>query len=624
MPWTTEFALFLAIGLAILIFEAHRQFNEPSYTRPTGEKPDDAEVIYVLSPSEIRSRSAFFSAELVYIGVIVAFYLLFIFNDSFHRVVGYVIQFVSAGTQTGGGAPPEPAGAAAGAAATAVDASPATRDPTTIEGAAVPFVVSVTMVTALRFPFVRRIEVMLRSFAHRLFGIPAIPVRLRQKIEETPVDLAAIEAELPASLRDGHYGERIAGYVAAAEAMQVPRLHLDDFRRNLQKLAAYQIWVRDLKIWPSAEFKSDFVLYHTMNDPLLTDVSALMKDLDLMSNQAAAEAAAPAAATGETADQRGMRRELMDLKIQQGARLAKRVCAVMALYDQNSSWPDASKPGAASLRSFLAKARSDDEARTFQINLAIILIILSAAVNAVAGYVHAGWLERIAIDLGLAQPGGPYNIQFDPARTARDFAVSALIIYGLSIWVALEYRRRAMRSGTWRNFFNWPGAVPPMTRLLPLMLVVGLTVLAVHFVFAYGQSVGWNFAGERNEAWWSNFARQRNLSLMFALVGAIHGTAVAILMDLERRQYETWVWLAVILAYVVVLAGLGYFVGQYLSSGSFNVTPSRPEVRHMREILYTFDLALIALLTSFALTSFTRPSTVPLMPVPGLKRKPAT
>jgi hypothetical protein len=620
-----ESLIFLVVGLGILVYEAHRQFNEPSYPRPSGE---DDEVLYALLPSEIRSRAAYVSAELVYIASIVALYLLFLYSDAVQRVAEYLIHFVGRAPVTGGGAPPPVSGGEVGEATGVLAESGLRAEPGTIERAAAPFVVAVTLVAALRLPLVNRLEAMLRGFAHRLFGIPRIPDRLRRKIADTPVDLAALEQELGDEHRAIRYGPRVARILAAAEAAQPQSLDLAEFRRDLEKLAAFQIWVRDLRLWPSAEFRTDFTLFRTIYDPLASEIGMLLKDLELLANPSIDRPGEP----GPTGDEDreiaigrdNMRRELWDLKVRQGARLARRASAMMALFDQHSTWPEADRPGAATLRRFLAAARSADDARTFQINLAIMLVLVTTLANAIVGYVHAGQLERLAIDFGVAVANGPYNPQFDPLRNAGLFAFSAILVYGLSIWVALDYRSRLRRKGRWPSFFGGAGRIPPLTQIAPVCALAFLAVFAAHFIYAYGQSVEWEFvrpaagnaAGEA--LWWENVRRQFHLSLIFALVGGVHGAAVAVMMDLERPQFESPVWITTILVYVVLMAGLGLVVGHYFGSTAFLGEPStpavaemRPVAQRMRELLYAFDLALIAALTSLAITSLIRPQTAP-------------
>ena len=620
-----ESLLFLAIGLAILIYEAHRQFNEPSYPRPTGEED---EFLYALSPSEIRSRSAYVSAELVYIAAIVALYLLFLYSEAVQRVAEYLVHFVGKPPVAGGEAPPPLAGVETTDATGVLAGTGLHAEAGTIERAAAPFVVAVTLVAALRLPLVNRLEAMLRGFAHRLFGIPRIPDRLRRKIADTPVDLAALEHELGDEHSAMRYGPRVARILAAAETTQPQNLDLAEFRRDLEKIAAFQIWVRDLRLWPSAEFRADFTLFRTMYDPLASEIGMLLKDLELLANPSLDRPPERGPAGDEDREvatgRENMRRELWDLKLRQSARLARRSSAMMALFDQHSTWPEEDRPGAVALRRFLAAARSADDARTFQTNLAILLVLITMLANAIAGYVYAGRLEQIAIDFGLSMPGGPYNAQFDKLSTAWLFAISALLVYGLSLWVALDYRGRLKRNGRWPSFFGSEGRIPPLTQIAPVCALAFLAVLAAHFIYAYGQSVGWHFVrpawgdATAEALWWGNVHRQFRLSLIFALVGGVHGAAVAVMMDLEQPQFESPVWIAAILVYVVLMAGLGFVVGHFLGSIAFLGEPStpavaemRPVAQRMREILYAFDLALIAALTGLAITSLIRPRPAP-------------
>jgi len=591
---TAEFFLFLAIGLGILLFEAHRQFNHPAYTKEVDEGVGDAQVDYIfsLSPSEIRNRSAFFSAELVYILTIVVFYLLLVFNDAVNNVLQFIIEFTAQKAAPGGAVPG--AGAGEGGAATGVSGTTGTRP---IDQAAEPFVLSMMMVTAIRFPLVRRIEVLLRSWAQRLFGIPWIPERLRQRIADTPIDIAAIGAGLSADDAEDavEYRERIERY--GTTALQIGLSHRDagDFTAHLAKLAAYQLWVNDLKLWPSHDFRSDFRFFRDLNDPVSDQINTLFKDCDLL-------ASAPAA-PGEADDKQRMQQELWELKAKQAGQLARRMATMMALYDQNSNLPDPEKPGAESLRAFLKQVRAQDQAKVFQINFAIILVLISAVVSFLAGYVHAAKLAGIARELGLFEQVGADDPQFDTWLTARNFALSSLIVYGLSMWGALDIRRRLRRRGSYVNPFDATGRIPPMGQIAGLFLVLVAIVFTATLAYLLATSPGWSPLGERTEAWWDNVWAQANLSLLFGFIGAFHGTAVALMMDLGAARAETRRWLIVAGCYIVTMMLLGFLLGQYLSPHS------RPEIRAMREMLYTVDLGLIALFTSVAMTLLIGPRT---------------
>lgn len=595
---TAEFMLFFAIGLGILLFEAHRQFNHPAYSKsPDDEAVGDTKQDYIfsLAPSEIRNRSAFFSAELVYILAIVALYLLLIFNDAVNNVLEYIIHFRAQDADPGGALPPPATGATAAATQAAVDGEEAA-----IDQAAAPFVVSMMMVTALRFPFVRRLEVLLRSSAQRLFGIPWIPHRLRQKIEDTPVDLEAVEAELPAE--DGvSYQSRIREYRQQALAVGASQGRMNDLVSTLAKLAVYQLWVNDLKLWPSQEFRSDYGFFRELNDPMSEQISALFKDCDLLASSMHEQSVEGGPSHDE---RRRMQQELWELKARQARDLSRKLAAMMALYDQNSKLPESDRAGAASLRAFLEHVRAKDEAKVFQVNVAILLLLISAAVSFVAGYVHAGWLASIARDLGVFDQVGADDPQFDRFLTARNFTLSSLIVYGLSMWAALDIRRRLQRNGNWTNPFEPGRRIPPMGQLALFFAALAALVFAATWLYLLLTSPGWSPMAERTDPWWDNVWRQANLSLIFGIIGGFHGTAVALMMDLGARKVDARRWLYVAAGYIAAMMLLGYGLGQYYSGSS-----AEP-IRAMREMLYAIDLGLIALFTSIAMISFLQPAVV--------------
>lgn len=592
---TAEFVLFLVIGLGILLFEAHRQFNHPAYTKTADDEAAGnikGDYIFSLAPSEIRSRSAFFSAELVYILVIVAVYLLLIFNDAVNNVLEYIINFRRNAAEPGGSLPSPSVGGADGA--TQVDPEAVKS---AIDEAAAPFVVSMMMVTALRFPLVRRLEVLLRSSAQRIFGIPWIPHQLRQKIQDARIDLEEIGLDL-----GGRYLAQIERYRTQALANSASERRMDEFADDLSKLAAYQIWVNDLKIWPSQEFRSGFEFFRDLNGPLSDQINVLFKDCDLLAVPAGIDAASTANGnSGE--EQRRIRQELWDMKAMQARDLVRNVAAMMSIYDQNSRWPEANQPGAASLRALLERVRAKDEAKVFQVNVAILLLMISAFVSFAAGYVHADRLESLARELGLFDRVGASDPQFNRFLTARNFMLSSFIIYGLSMWIALDVRRRMKRQGRWTNPFTRRGRIPPMGQFTLFFVMLAVSVYAVNLLYQLSVSLDWSFLGERNEDWHKNLNRQANLSLLFAIVGGVHGTSVALLMDLGEVRSDLRSFVTVTGGYVAVMLLLGFGLGQYYSSNS-----AEP-IRDMREALYSIDLGLIALFTSVAITSFARSRT---------------
>lgn len=593
-PLIDEFALFLLIGLIVLVFEAHRQFNHPAYLSSIEEGSEDAEGDYIFSrsPSEIRNWSAFFSAECVYILAIVAVYLSLLFSEAVNNVLTYIIQFVR-------DQPPAISDPATGASVgTRVVANDGAKS--AIDEAAEPFVVSVMMVTALRFPFVRRLEVILRSCTQRIFGIPWIPHRLRQKIEDTPISLQEIEEEV-GPIDGVDYAAQIREFEPSALASGMPRESFRDFRDNLAKLSAYQIWVNNLRIWPSAEFRSDFRFFRDLNDPLAKQISALFKDCDLLASSGHDLAADSVRSS--------RRRELWDVRASQAKRLARKMAAMMALYDQNSRWPDPDRRGAVSLRGFLENVRAKDEARVLQINVVILLFLISALVSFVAGYVHATQLASIARELELYGTAIPADDpQFDRFLTAKNFMLTSLIVYGLSMWVALDVRRRLAKRGNWKSVFEPRRRIPPMGQLALFFTAIAGTVFLVYWAYLLLYSPGWSPLPDRTQPdwrgpWLENVVRQRNSSIPFAIIGGFHGTSVALMMDLGAKKAEARSWFVVSGCYIGAMMVLGYMLGQYISF----VTGSSPPVQQMRELLYAVDLGLIALFTSIAMLLLLRP-----------------
>jgi hypothetical protein len=146
-----------------------------------------------------------------------------------------------------------------------------------------------------------------------------------------------------------------------------------------------------------------------------------------------------------------------------------------------------------------------------------------------------------------------------------------------------------------------------MGQFLLFVAAISFLVFAANLAYLLTVSSGWTWVGVRDAAWWANVERQTNLSLFYGLIGGVHGLGVVLMMDLGTRGAANRSWALVAGSYIAVMMGLGFLLGQYLTSLSSAQGELREAIRQMRGMLYTVDLGLIALFTSVAMISFLRP-----------------
>jgi hypothetical protein len=590
MGQTQPYWLFLAIGLLIVIYEGHRQFNKPVYMK-SEDSDRDRDWLSSLSPGDIRGNSAFFSSELVYLAILVLLYLSITFSDSVRLVIFFIVDFIGNGATGGGEVPQVPTDSQL--PATGVDDLRDQSDDLT--NAAMPFLTSVTMVTALRFPIVARIEGMIRSFSQQLFGIPTIPHRRRVRIEQTPISIDEIEDGLPTDADTTTYSARISHMINESAKLDIQVGDIKKLERDLSKLAAYQIWVGDLGIWPSIDLRAKFALFKERNGPLIQDIDQLFRDLGFLLSRSADPELAE---TGQK-----LRRELWETKAKRASELTNTAVDLMTLFEQKSLLPKKDVPGSTGLRIFIKKVRAIDEVRVAQINLALILILVCVFANSIFGGLHAIQLKNIALELGLVTTAsmGRLGHQIDVMGSAKIWAGQAFLAYGLSVWVAIWYRQKQSKSDKWRAFFDLENTVPPMFQFLKLVAVIVVTVTLIYLAISLTRLDGWDFSGERNDEWWQRVQEQFSIVLRYVTVGTIHAVAIVLFMDMAEARRGWKLWGGLIVVYVVVMAISGVLLGY---SSQLATTP--PEITNMRIVLYAADMTMIALLTSLWLSVFRR------------------
>ncbi len=578
--------LFLVIGLAILIYEAHHQFDRLA-SKETDDS--DSDLFSSLKPGDMRSRSAFRSAELCYVGVIVILYLLLCLSEAVQFVAATIIQLLDFTNLEGGGQAPALAGVDSGR-------SSVLKDPT------VPFVTAVTMVTAMRFPLVRKLENILRSFTHSLFGIPSIPKRLSAKIEKTDIDLSAIEGDLSQYTSGIPASQQISVYVEAYKRADPAGAEYGLFKRNLRKLAAYRLWVQT-GVWPTENFRVSFNEFSALNRELIEKIDTLFADCEYLQSTPHIQE------TKSVDEQLRLRRDLWQAKAKSASRYAKTTSSMFALFEQNSNPPAEGLPGSASVRKFLGGIRQIDVDRATQTNLTLLLILTAILVNALFGAMQAIQFRMIGPEIGLTVEQMNNSPSFNLAGSALTFAIGALITFGVSLWIAVATRRKAMAAGNWRFHHDPENHVPHITQALKLAGMLFSTVFSIQLIWLLSNLSDWSILEPRDQ-WWPALRIQAETAGLLSVAASLHGVMIVSIMDLARFDSARSKWLKIIGAYIACMALVGFLIGFLM--------PGEVAGQSVRMAIYTFDQAVVAAITGLWLFVYLRdredsiqPSTMP-------------
>lgn len=580
-PNLVVYWLFLAIGMAVLIYEAHKQFDSLASSESDTDE-SNADLFSSLKPADIRSRSAFRSAEVCYIGVIIIIYLLLCLSEAVQYVASTIVQILGAGKIEAGGQIPG-----------LLDSE------TFLDAPTVPFVTSVTMVTAMRFPIVRKLENILRSFTHSLFGIPSIPKKLSAQIAKTDIDLSAIETELAEYTSHISASRQIDDYVENYKLSDPAGAEYGLFNRNLRILAAYRLWVQT-GVWPSEEFRVSFYEFSTLNRELIEKIDALFADCNYLLST-------PHLQDMESADEQlRLRRELWQTKVKSAGQYAKTTSSMLALFEQNSNAPAQGRPGSASVRRFLTDVRRIDVEHAAQINLTLLLILTGIIVNAFFGAIQAFQFRVVGTELGFSTAQMDESALFSPVYSAFDFAIGALITFGISMWVAVAIRHKAIAADNWQYFHDPDILVPQIAQALKLICILFLTVFTIQLIWLLSNLPGWSFIGPYTQNWLSALANQATVAGLLAVAGSLHGVIIISLMDLAKFESARAKWLRFVGFYVACMALVGFLTGFLM--------PGTESGQNIRMAIYTLNQACVAAITGLWLFVYLRHQKIPIKP----------
>jgi ABC-type amino acid transport substrate-binding protein len=579
--FTLDAWIYFAIGLVIIVVFSHRQFNEPSWQ-------NESNIIQRLAPSEIIGKSTYYSAYLLYLLLIVGVYVLLCFSAKAAEVLSTVIGILMERSPSAG----QVGGAVGGAGGEAADS--AARQVTQVFAnrsvPEFPLLVSLAMGALLRFPYVQRVEQWLRGFSHWIFGIPTVQIKLLERMLGTTVDLGSLEHDLDFEKGTEAYTGRIGRYASAGASVLGGTFQKAHFKEKLATIFAFRVWVAEKRIWPTDGLAASSPTYAALKDTVLDGVAVLEKDLELLSVPAlCGEAGSPVL-------DEAMRRELWTHRVGETDRLFKDVCSVMALFTPNSDLPDETKPTAPSLIAFLKASTQVNAVWRAQRDLTLMAITLCAVWSAVMGAAFAIGLRLVVPEAYAGDPGGSV---FNEFTTARNWAVTGLLAFGLATWVAVRRRATVSRRGKWSNVFE--GGVWPFGQWLAIFLRCFALVVAAYLVYYVLVTFMVPLADLP-----AVVSKLRGTLLFylkeiiaFGLIAGLHAVFVAILMDAEERRFRGRSLGYVMAAHVGLLALAGLVIGVYVS----RLRASGGEVLQLRMADYALWAGGVASIACWTISS---------------------
>jgi hypothetical protein len=223
---------------------------------------------------------------------------------------------------------------------------------------------------------------------------------------------------------------------------------------------------------------------------------------------------------------------------------------------------------------------------------------------------------------------------FDGFAVGWNFVLTSLIVYGLSMWIAFELRRRGLQSKRYTNPFENRSRIPPMRQFLLMFGATALAVFLAHWFYLLYDSLaiasadqGASVTGAATPAHpdagglgtlVSQFMTDENVraqarkSIFFAVIGGFHGTSMALMLDLAASDARPRLRRMVIGCYVLAMVLLGLGLGDSVGTSAFrpeaNLRAAAIQVNGMRMMLYAVNLGLIGLFTSAAINMLMRPA----------------
>ena len=594
MDRSLEFWVFFFVGLVIVAAASMRHFDEPSWPA------EDDNRIRGLPPSDIVDRWKFRYAFLVYVLVILTIYSLLCLSAR-------ALELLLTAFQVYRDQSPDqlPVGAVFGG--DLVENAEGQPSPVELvhglqEARArpeFPLLVAVALGFLLRFPVAQRAEQFLRRSTHALFGIPAAPLRLHQQALATPVDIQQLDQAMSELGDEGAIARRLDAYATAAQKAIGAGFRRQHFVQSVGKMLAFRYWVAERHAWPSPGTIDDSRTLTEWNRRVQEDIAALERDMALLADPSIVWLPPEADDTQRTL-QAKMRQERWEDLVRQTDRINHEVCSLIVLFDQRSALPDSSDPVGSVIDRFLEAIHRADDSRRRVVQTGLWAVCICMAISAAVGFSFGHQLREIAyvthreaIQNGLAAP--------DPWAFARDWALTGLIAFGLTTWIAVAWREGLRRRRKWINLFTRRQPLWPIDRWLGVFLVCAVTVSVVYV--AYLTTIGVISGADRIADIGRNLLTQmmRNveIGLVFGAMAGLHGVFVAILLDMGPRELAQRRWIGILGLHAVVLGLAAWGAAQYQSG----LSGSTAEVARLRALAQVAAAMLVALVVGYTLVS---------------------
>jgi hypothetical protein len=390
----TEFLVSLLFGGGIIVFFAWDQFKRPSYEASR----ELTRLIEFLAPPDLRNGRSYFGAYVAYTGILLLIYVVVcipsVYAPELLRSLGLADMPTSS----------------------------------------VPLAVSLMMVgLAPAIPILQRAEEKIRLLAHNLSGIPARLLHGCRTLQARMLHLPEPGGGLLIPEQDW---ERLRHYRAYGKAilMNDP----DDFADDMAKILAFRAWLLKHKLCVSSRVPRPGISRNAVD--LEARIGPLLLGLDVLSGfgQAGVEVGVEVGATS---------RESWEAYAEEADKLCADVCAMLMLQLEHKLI-EIDSSGNLQTRG----TDADEERRA--------VTILSEFLQGFDTWAQQGaivvmlWIRATVVVVVFGFFWGLFLGNPDRMLSAGDggvYAISAFLIYSLSIFVALSLHERQVQRDTWPN-----------------------------------------------------------------------------------------------------------------------------------------------------------------------------
>ncbi len=576
---TGGFAAALLFGAVVVWFHAWNQFNRPTYSM----SPEFAWLVERLRPSEMRKGGVYIQAFVFYAVILTAIYLalcLFLSVPFFQqfglKIPGLDIAAGAAGADI---LPEQAAGPIAGVAFDERGQVLSNVTPPRGPNPSLPLAVSLAVVgLAPNVPLLMRVEEWIRRKSHKLSGIPTQLIEAGERLRDRRLFANRDFAQMRGLLIPDTDWRRIEHYYAAAE-FKVPSR--EDFRNHVSKIIAFREWVFKGGVsYPDGDTRT---LYQSLEREVRDQIRLLLRNLDSLSGYDPAGTEEAASATPhDTLRWGAMARE--------AEVVCGKVCVLLALYSERRAF------GLSEERVRLAEALARSDPKTDPIDHGALISRedalgrIDAALTEVAiesnreNFSTVLYFRILFSILSVALVFGVMSIGADARNIGSaslwisvfNFIATALITYGLTLFIALGIQQEAMKNRTWENIFSGKRskAFPQYAAMFVGLWVCCLVGLIGYNIYSAIATSSFELVSERFDkvlyfAFKGEFHR--------AMMGALLAVCVLIIVDAwrDRRLGGVDSFWAVLLVAATTLAMAGF--GAYARRAELLVAGWSPE-----------------------------------------------